>query len=133
MRLPPLSDLIQYKNERLIHYFCHHNPAVSKQEGKQLLRDLLAWMWLSAYRQTKQRATYFFGPLLKLDIFWHSFILHTRDYLSFCQHYFGEYIHHNVEAPGFEHQLTPEELSDFLNDCFEYLGEEWVNRYFKCP
>lgn len=61
---------------------------------------------------------------------WHSFILHTRDYIDFSMKYFGEYFHHDVEPVGFEHVLDEEELADYLQDCFQYLNKGWVERRF---
>ncbi|KTD19345.1 Uncharacterised protein [Legionella lansingensis] len=130
MRLPSLSELLAYENEQVIRYFCHHHPNYAQEQARSLFTDLLAWMWLNVYRQIKNRYTYLFGPLLPLDEIWHAFILHTRDYLPFCHHYFGEYFHHHVEPVGLEYELNPQELADFLNDCFEYLGEDWVMRHF---
>ncbi|WP_026069620.1 glycine-rich domain-containing protein [Legionella tunisiensis] len=131
MRVPPLTELLTYKNEQVVRHFCHQYPDFSHEKSTQLFQDLLAWMWVNAYRQTNNRPTYLFGPLLMMDKMWHNFILHTQDYVNFCEHYFNDYFHHHVEPAGFEHHLTAEELADFLQDCFEYLGENWVLRYFK--
>ncbi|ASQ45277.1 glycine-rich domain-containing protein [Legionella clemsonensis] len=130
MKLPPLQDLLAYENEQVVRYFCHYYTAFSHEEGQQLLSDLLAWLWLNAYRKTYNKSTYLFGPLLTLDKIWHAFILHTEDYVAFCEHYFGHYFHHNIEPVGSEHELSPEELADFLNDAFEWIGQEWIKRHF---
>lgn len=131
MKLPLLPELLTYENEQVVRYFCHQYPDFSYEKSKQLFQDLLAWMWLSIYRQTSNRSTYLFGPLLVLDKMWHNFILHTRDYVDFCYRYFNDYFHHHVEPAGFEYLLTAEELADFIDNCFEYLGENWVHRYFE--
>lgn len=125
-----LNELLGYNNSPVIRYFCHHNLSSSLQQAEQLFKDLLAWMWLTLHRKLTNKKTFLFGPLLVLDELWHAFILHTRDYTTFCQQYFGEYFHHDVEPIGQEYTLSPEELADFLEDCFTYLGEEWVERYF---
>lgn len=127
---PLLSELLAYQNKQVVTHFCHHHPEFSYAQAKELFTDLLAWMGLNSYRKKNGRSTYLFGPLLILDEMWHTFILHTREYFSFCQTYFGDYFHHQVEPIGFEHELTPDELADYLNDCFDYLGEAWVNRHF---
>ena len=98
---------------------------------QQQFSDLLAWFWLSEYRLSQGKKTYLFGPLLNLDDLWHTFILHSREYLDFSQQFFGSYYHHDVEIPGEEYALTEENLRDLLNDCLEHLGEEWVKRCFK--
>lgn len=130
MQLPDLTTLLMYKNERVINYYCHHHSDINRHLTEERFRDLLAWLWLNAYRQGLKKRTYLFGSLLVLDDMWHAFILHTRDYHHFCNEFFSAYFHHDVEPPGEAHQLAPEELEDFLHDCFNFLGEGWVLRYF---
>ncbi|MBL7480538.1 hypothetical protein [Legionella bononiensis] len=125
-----LDELKKYKNHKVITYFCHHHPEFSLDDGQCLLEDLLSWMWLNNKRSELGKKTYLFGPLLILDEMWHTFILHTRDYIDFSMHYFGEYVHHDVEPIGFEHVLEEDELTDFLQDCFDYLDQDWVARRF---
>lgn len=130
VKLPSLQDLLAYENEQVVRYFCHHHAAFSYKKSRQLFSDFLAWLWLNASRKTINKPTYLFGPLLTLDKMWHVFILHTRDYVTFCEHYFNTYFHHDIEPLGSEHELSPEELADFLNDAFELIGPEWIERYF---
>lgn len=125
-----LNKLLAYKNQAVITYFCHHHRGYSLLEAQELFTDLLAWLWLKYQRQQIAKHTYLFGPLLILDELWHSFILHTQDYVAFSQEYFGQYLHHEVEPIGLEHQMTEQELADFLHDCFTYIGEQWVERRF---
>lgn len=125
-----LQHLLQYQNPQVIKQFCYHHPEFSLQEARVLFEDLLAWMWLDVQRKKQGKKTYLFGPLLILDDMWHSFILHTRDYIAFSMKYFGEYFHHDVEPAGFEHVLEEDELTEFLQDCFHYLNKDWVERRF---
>ena len=125
-----LSLLLAYSNPAVITHFCHYHREFSLPEGQALFRDLLSCMWLNKQRCIEEKPTYLFGPLLILDEMWHTFILHTRDYIDFSMRYFGEYFHHEVEPVGFEHNLNEDELTDYLQDCFKYLGEEWVERRF---
>lgn len=123
-------ELQHYQNPKLITYFCHHHPEYSQDEAEQLFADLLSWMWLNLQRGKLGKKTLLFGPLLVLDELWHAFILHTRDYCEFSSRYFGGYFHHDIEPIGEEHQVTEEELRDYLQDCFTYLDAEWVTRRF---
>lgn len=125
-----VAEVLAYENTVVLEQFCHAHPQYSQIEAEQLFKDLLAWLWLKELRAKEHKFTYLFGPLLILDELWHLFILHTRVYINFSSHYFGEYLHHEPEPPGFEHHLTEDELADFLNDCFEHLGVEWVERRF---
>lgn len=128
---PDLSVLLNYKNVGVVEYFCYHHPEFTIQDGLVLFDDLLGWMWLNKQRALQDKKTYLFGPLLVLDELWHSFILHTKDYVDFSMQYFGTYFHHDIEPIGFEHMMEEEELRDFMQDCFSSLGEEWVMRRFK--
>lgn len=126
----PLAELLRYKNSALLEQFCSAHEDYYLSDAEQLFSDLLAWLWLKNQRANHQKPSYLFGPLLPLDEFWHLFILHTRDYMEFCERYFGAYLHHDPEPPGFEHHLTEDELGDYVGDCFDYLGSEWVERRF---
>ena len=34
------------------------------------------------------------APTFRADLFWHVFLLHTREYMRFCTEHFGKFIHH---------------------------------------
>lgn len=45
-----------------------------------------------------------------VDKVWHDHILHTRQYISFCQKHFGEYFHHDPKdrvTPGVVMDMKP--------------------------
>ncbi|TYC07138.1 hypothetical protein FXF53_00585 [Micromonospora sp. WP24] len=42
------------------------------------------------------------GPSDLVDIGWHTFILHTREYGAFCQRIAGGFIHHQPDPPSEE-------------------------------
>lgn len=37
------------------------------------------------------------APSPDVDAFWHTFILHTRDYADFCQRHLGRFMHHEPQ------------------------------------
>lgn len=39
------------------------------------------------------------APSRTVDIGWHTFILHTRDYATFCERIAGRFLHHVPETP----------------------------------
>lgn len=57
-----------------------------------------------------------FGPPRDVDLAWHHFILHTNDYLVFCQKHFGRFIHHAPDAPPAE-TLSDEEVTSMRERC----------------
>ena len=127
---PDLSAVLAYENTAVVNYFCHHHPEFTEREGQALFKDLLAWLWLNKQRAKQDKKTHLFGPMLVLDQLWHAFILHTQDYVNFSIKYFGTYFHHDIEPVGCEHIMEEEELRDYLQDCFHFLGEDWVARRF---
>lgn len=124
------AEILSYENERVVDYFCHLNPAYTREESKTLFKDLLAWIWLNLQREKLGKKSYLFGPLLQLDAMWHAFILHTQDYSDFCWTYLGHFFHHEVEPPGKEHSINEYELRDYLEDCIAYINQDWVTRRF---
>lgn len=42
----------------------------------------------------------------RLDPFWHAHILHSEDYMSFCDRVFGGYLHHEPLEEGDAEQLV---------------------------
>lgn len=129
-KLPALSDLMAYENTAVIRQFCREYSHTDDEAARQLFRDLMGWMWLSVYRLQHDIKTHMIAPLIELDKMWHIFILHTRDYTKFCENYFGTYFHHEVEDSDDAYEISGDALSEFLSQCYDYLGEEWIMRYF---
>lgn len=42
------------------------------------------------------------APSRTVDLGWHTFILHTREYAEFCERVAGRFIHHNPEEGALE-------------------------------
>ncbi|SCG67856.1 glycine-rich domain-containing protein [Micromonospora coxensis] len=49
------------------------------------------------------------GPSELVDIGWHTFILHTRDYADFCHRIAGRFIHHQPEPTSDDPQPSSPE------------------------
>ena len=129
-KLPELALLLSYENELVIKQYCKDHPDITPEQAKQIFQDLLGWFWVSVFRLRKKLKTPMLTSLLRLDHMWHVFILHTRMYADFCRDFLGEYFHHEVEAHDQESVISPDELSEFLSDCYDHLGEAWVVRNF---
>ena len=125
-----LDIILSYQNHPVIHQFCQENPDKTVDQAQQLFQDLLAWLWLSEHRNQRQLKSHMIAPLQMLDKMWHVFILHTRSYTDFCQQFFHRYIHHEIEHHGSEFVMSTDELTEYLNDAYEYLGEDWLLRNF---
>nr|WP_184905286.1 hypothetical protein [Amycolatopsis umgeniensis] len=76
------------------------------------------------------------GPSELVDIGWHTFILYTRDYASFCERVAGRFIHHTPNDDG-EGEKDPEELIARTTEAIRSLGfavddDLWLTFLVKC-
>lgn len=56
-----------------------------------------------------------FGPSEIVDMAWHEFILHTADYMAYCEMAYGRYIHHRPNRKGETGKLVSE-TAQFMAD-----------------
>lgn len=59
-----LSELLHYKNEKIVTHFCYSHPEYSIQEGLFLFEDLLAWMWLNKQRRLRGKKNLSFWTII---------------------------------------------------------------------
>lgn len=64
---------------------------IPPEETNTVIRDLKRFLSLTLL---VKEPDYDFVPSFKIDLAWHEFILHTRDYYDFCEALTGSYIHH---------------------------------------
>ncbi|MFR9729100.1 glycine-rich domain-containing protein [Saccharopolyspora sp. MS10] len=79
------------------------------------------------------------APSKPVDIGWHAFILHTREYAEFCEQVAGRFIHHvPQDAPGAsDHSKDPASVRDGTIDAIHRAGyvvdaELWLVDAYKC-
>lgn len=140
--LPDLSELLTYRHPQVIKSY-KRNFQVEEDQAVDLFQDMLKYLWLVIKHQ-QERQQQPLNPALDfslvmhqemrpIDEMWHNFILYTKDYQDFCQHYFGQFIHHYPDIA--EHSVPVEhefsvELEKYLIYLYENLGEETVLRWF---
>jgi hypothetical protein len=129
-RLPPLSELLLYKNCHIIDQYCVEHPQITRAQAEEYFQDLLAWLWLCVKRLQYNLKTHMIQPLKHLDSMWHVFILNTYTYHEFCENYFEGYLHHEAGNTEKEYELSDAELTEYLTNCYDLLGETWVIRNF---
>ncbi len=76
------------------------------------------------------------GPSELVDIGWHTFILYTREYASFCEQVAGGFIHHTPNDDGAS-GTDPEKLIARTTEAIRSLGfavddELWLTFMVKC-
>jgi hypothetical protein len=93
--LAPVQEVLKYQNPRLVKYFAEEH-GLSTVESKTLFNDLKKWLWLCANRDANADVM-FFNDLRVLDLYWHTFLSFTRDYVEFCERYLGGIVYHEPE------------------------------------
>lgn len=67
----------------------------------------------------------------EIDLFWHSHILHTKQYADFCQRVFGEFLHHTPLNHTDDVEVREvRDLYDYTVGVYRALGADPENFYF---
>lgn len=136
-----LRDILQYTNEDIINRYKKDFPKNSLNP-EDALEELLKFFWLTNKQLIDQekdpnnQSLKFYCAIHKemaeIDDMWHTFLLFTKDYMSFCNKYFKYYIHH---VPFSKKKKESEE--DFIADVTKYssyiydnLGAETLIKWF---
>lgn len=137
-----LEEILQYENKPVVARFQKDFPQKAAL-AENLFKDLLRFFWGTKRHEIDRRSNpqnseldFVFimdDEMRDIDQMWHIFLLYTRDYMSFCETYFGEYLHHQpdlvpiFERNGFEFTTN---LEKFLSYNFELFGAEVLERWF---
>ena len=95
MATTALEEVLQYKNEAVVLRFME-TWDLPRRDADDLFEQMNKWLWICAVSGTDPAAPRLaISPSTKLiDEMWHTFILFTQDYVSYCERYFGRYLHH---------------------------------------
>lgn len=142
-KLPNLNDLLQYENPLILERFKVNHPN-DAHRAEQLFTEMLRYLWLCEKHSVDSKNNPHhpglkFIPVMHeemrpIDNMWHEFILVTRDYHEFCNHYFGCYLHHEPDMKqtlAYSENEFIESLNLFLNYVFDTLGEEVMKLWFQ--
>lgn len=106
---------------------------VPTDQAKEHEKELKRYLILAVISETQL-------PMMsrEIDNLWHTFIIFTKDYCSFCREIAGKYIHH---TPKSENKQNPENESEnakkFIERYTEFFGFQpspiiWKNVYDIC-
>jgi hypothetical protein len=98
--VPKISALEQEKLEFVIRRLVVRE-GFDEAEAQQLRIEFLRFISLKFV--TTERL----NPSQKVDEFWHAFIVHTEEYIAFCNRNFGYYVHHRPQDHARKHE-TPQ-------------------------
>lgn len=63
-------------------------------------------------------------PSYEIDEVWHAHILHTRDYINFCNQVFNEYLHHSPHH-GQNQELSLNKMVDLFAETQRLYNKEF--------
>jgi hypothetical protein len=115
------SDILTYTNEHVVaRYAKTYNKSLNY--SRDVFEQLIKWLYLANACHEKNIPAIVTPDILEIDNMWHTFLLFTRDYASFCNKYFNKFIHHE---PTIDDSLLPnkEERRASLKIQLELLGE----------
>ncbi|WP_186647030.1 hypothetical protein [Fluviispira vulneris] len=130
-----LSEVLKYYNKKIIERFIQENPSISFKESEEIFTETLKWLSLyneSIIDEKINFNLFIYSDSIIIDEKWHNFILFTKYYHSFCEEYFGRYIHH---IPVIDNDNKDSDIETKLSELYGYiydkLGEETLNLWFR--
>lgn len=86
-RKKPARSVPAYSNEAVLQRI-EQDAGVDRDTARRWFNEMLVFLDLVADSKD------FISPPGPIDVAWHAFILHTRDYEAYCRERFGRVIHH---------------------------------------
>lgn len=137
------QDVLNYKHPGVIRRFQRENPDLH-DHAEEIFSDLMKFFWagrkhedLKAQEPHNQDLDFIYimdEEMKPIDVMWHTFLLYTKDYMNFCDTYFGEYLHHLPDIVENNLDQDPEKfklnLERFLSFTFDHLGEDVIRRWY---
>jgi hypothetical protein len=80
-------NIQSYKNDSVINIYCERYGS-DLQNADEIFKDTIEFLWTSAIGSKT------LSPSKEIDDMWHVFILHTKDYETFCKEQLGKFVHH---------------------------------------
>lgn len=139
-----LVTVKKYKNDYLVKYFSLQYK-VTDVESSDLFNDLKLWLWFCANQPAGLSAHAIPNEMRIIDLYWHSFLIFTKDYLEFCTLCLGKIVYHNpqISMLGFNDAILlktdPDKLIqrniDIIREGMEsvnnLLGPAVLERWYK--
>ena len=138
--LPSLESLFSYQLPAVLSRYQKDYPG-NQLSAVEAWADLMRFFWLNQHliRNKQQNPNDeslnfecgMFSAMEEIDDMWHTFLLFTREYAEFSEHFFGVFLHHNptTEEIPFEQQNTS--FENYLSYIYDHLGEETLRRWFQ--
>ncbi len=95
-----LEKILSWDLEKIVNYVVLENPELSESDIRKAEVEYKNYIYL-----TLLTGEFLSIPTRIVDFIWHAHILHTKDYINFCNSVAGGYIHHapvEYSGQGFE-------------------------------
>jgi hypothetical protein len=142
MKIPELQKLLEYKNQNVLKLYIQNYPN-NKLNAEDAFREMLKYLWLAKKHEQDLKLNpenselpprcVMLRSMREIDEMWHEFILFTKDYVGFCQDYFGEYLHHypNIfDTMPISTEEEDAEIALLLPYIYDNLGEDTMRIWF---
>lgn len=139
--IPPISELLEYNNPPVFRRYTKDFPN-NKLSSLEAFQELVKYFWLCERHALDEKKSpddknlhfscAIHAEMSEIDDMWHTFLLFTKDYMTFCHNFFGKYIHH-FPTPDDEESNDQEFELDFnryLSYIYDNLGPETVMLWF---
>jgi hypothetical protein len=93
-QVTPINKVMGYRNEAVTQRIAK-DLGLDAKSSEVLFKDMLRFLYISQATNIRP-----ISPPKMIDEAWHTFIIYTKDYAEFCEHYFGRFIHHRPYRPG---------------------------------
>lgn len=142
--VPSIESVISYKNKSVVEKFLEKYD-LPYEEAEDIFIEMLKWLWLGAVAKNDGfDKLVVHEDLFIIDEMWHTFILFTMDYTTFCDEYFGHYLHHtpatkadreveeatSKENPELYLKKVEEELREHYSYVYDRLGESTLLKWY---
>ncbi len=115
----------RYTNMAVVQRYSHDNN-VSLAEAHVLFEETKKFLAVCASASAEE--IIHLSPSEVQDQMWHTFILHTKDYMDFCYDQFGIFLHH-VPCTGARENVSPDRARDAAEKMFGRIApKQWSNR-----
>jgi len=129
-----LADRAQvsaYRNRAVVDNYLSTRPEADREEAEALFVAMLPELYHLAAAVREGRPPVVAMPDRVLDM-WDAFVLCTRPYWNFCEHYLGGYLHRNPGVHGEGHPLTrlrPRKTIASLDEVMAYRNPTLVDGF----
>lgn len=112
-----LTQALGYSNDRIVWRFAELYD-LPFAEAEDIFTETKKWLWLNA--QPGIPSLFVSDAMMIIDEMWHTFILFTSEYTSYCEEYYGGYIHHAPVTRADKERM----MGRYIDNPQRYIAEQ---------